>query len=162
MEFDLIKYRKSTLVKIIVTCVMIVIPLILAGIIIPYYINVFSQLEEQIAKINETVERVAQAAALVLVILIESILIVRLVHFCRVETSEDFAQKYYIKTHDERLHHITTKANAVAMKGSLYVLGVCTAIAGCFDAKVFLALLITFFGELIAFIGSYLYYKYKI
>ena len=79
----------------------------------------------------------------------------------RVETSEDYAKKYYIKTHDERLQHIMTEANAVAMKLSLYILGICTSIGGCFDAKVFLALLLTFFGELFIYLGSYLYYKHK-
>lgn len=161
MEFDLIKYRKVTLIKLIMTVVMIIVPIILAGIIIPYYINVFSQLEEQLNKINEQVDRVAQASALVLVFLIEGILACKLVCYIRVETSEEFAKKYFIKTHDERLEHIMTQANAVAMKLSLYILGICTSIGGCFDAKVFLALLLTFFGELFIYLGCYLYYKHK-
>ncbi len=161
MEFDVIKYRKVTLVKMIITIVMIIIPILLAGIIIPYYINVFSQLEEQINRLNETVDRVAQGSALILVFLIEGILIWKLACYARVETSEDYAKKYYIKTHDERLQHIMTEANAVAMKLSLYILGICTSIGGCFDAKVFLALLLTFFGELFIYLGSYLYYKHK-
>lgn len=161
MEFDVIKYRKVTLVKMIITIVMIIIPILLAGIIIPYYINVFSQLEEQINRLNETVDRVAQGAAMILIFLIEGILIYKLACYVRVETSEDYAKKYYIKTHDERLQHIMTEANAVAMKLSLYILGICTSIGGCFDAKVFLALLLTFFGELFIYLGSYLYYKHK-
>ena len=161
MEFDVIKYRKVTLIKMIITIVMIIIPILLAGIIIPYYINVFSQLEEQINRLNETVDRVAQGAAMILIFLIEGILISKLACYARVETSEDYAKKYYIKTHDERLQHIMTEANAVAMKFSLYILGICTSISGCFDAKIFLALLLTFFGELFIYLGSYLYYKHK-
>jgi len=161
MEFDIIKYRKLTVVKIIITTLMIAIPILIAAAIIPYYINVFLQAQDSIPIDTQQAEFAGKYSALLLIIFIEVICVYKLSCFIRVETNEEYARKYYIKTHDEREQYISREANALAMKFSLYVVGVCAAIAGCFDIKVFIALISVFFAEIAIYICSYLYFRYK-
>ncbi len=158
MEFDIIKYRKATIIKIVFVTIMIALPLILASVLIPHYAETFSR-----DKTNPAIDSnfASQVCAFFLLIFIESICAYKLSCFARVVSSEDFAKKYYIKTHDEREQYITREANATAMRLSLYVLGICACISGIYDMKVFIALLTAFVTEVLIYILSYIYYKYK-
>ena len=138
MEFDITKYRKSTIIKIVIVIAMIVIPILLAMVLIPQYANTFNR-----EKTNQNIDAnfASQVCAFILLLFIESICIYKLSCFIRVETNEEFAKKYYIKTHDEREQYIAREANALAMRLNLYILGICAAISGLYDMKVFIALI---------------------
>ena len=158
MEFDITKYRKSTIIKIVIVIAMIVIPILLAMVLIPQYANTFNR-----EKTNQNIDAnfASQVCAFILLLFIESICIYKLSCFIRVETNEEFAKKYYIKTHDEREQYIAREANALAMRLNLYILGICAAISGLYDMKVFMALISTFVVEILIFVFTYIYFKYK-
>jgi hypothetical protein len=158
MEFDITKYRKSTIIKIVIVIAMIVIPILLAMVLIPQYANTFNR-----EKTNQNIDAnfASQVCAFILLLFIESICIYKLSCFIRVETNEEFAKKYYIKTHDEREQYIAREANALAMRLNLYILGICAAISGLYDMKVFIALISTFVVEILIFVFTYIYFKYK-
>ena len=158
MEFDITKYRKSTIIKIVIVIAMIVIPILLAMVLIPQYANTFNR-----EKTNKNIDAnfASQVCAFILLLFIESICIYKLSCFIRVETNEEFAKKYYIKTHDEREQYIAREANALAMRLNLYILGICAAISGLYDMKVFIALISTFVVEILIFVFTYIYFKYK-
>ena len=150
MEFDYTKYKKQTIFKIVCICIAIALPIIAELALIPEYTRTF----------NDDVEA-ARICAGILVVFVEIICVWKLSCYVRIMTSEKWAEKFYIKTHDERLTLIDRKANTLSMLVSLYVIGFSAAIAGCFDSKTFFTLLAVFFGILIIYGLSYLYFSKK-
>ena len=150
MEFDYEKFKKTTSLKLPIITIAIALPIILELGLIPYYIETFNQDENY-----------ARACAGVLVIFVELLLIWKLSCYIRILTSKAWAEKFYIKAHDERLTLIDRKANTFTTLATLYIVGTSAAIAGCFDAKVFFTLLATFFGIILIYGISYLYYSKK-
>lgn len=150
MDFDYEKYKKTTMVKLPLVIVAIVIPIILELALIPHYISTFNN-DEQHARIS----------AGILVIFVEFICVWKLSTYIRILTSRGWAEKFYIKSHDERLTLIDRKANTFTTLAATYSIGISAAIAGCFDAKVFFTLLAVFFGMLIIYGLSYLYFNKK-
>ncbi len=160
MEFDWNKYRKITIKKIVLLIIMMVLPIIIAFSLIPQYVQTFSAVHT-IGGQNLSSTQVGTFCAFALAIFIEIILGYRLSCFIRIETSETYAEKYYIRTHDERNQYIDHMASSATMKLSLYILGVVTAIAGCFDQVVFYTLIAAFFSMILISLGTFLYYKHK-
>lgn len=150
MDFDYIKYKKQTVIKIVLICIAISLPIIAELALIPEYIKTFDN-DEQIARIW----------ACLLVIFVEAICIWKLSCYVRIMTSKTYAEKFFIKHHDERLQLIDRKANTLATLVSLYAIGFSAAIAGCYDSKTFFTLLAVFFGILIIYGLSYLYFSKK-
>ena len=149
MEFDWLKYRKVTVVKIIFTVILTVLPILLVLSLIPLYAKTFGE------------ELHTKVIGVILLIVIETELVFRLSCYIRIETSEKYAERYYIKTHDERIQFIEMHSSALALKLSMYVVGICDVIAGCFDSKTFFTLLLVFVGQVVLYFIAHQYYKYK-
>jgi len=151
VDFDYSKYKKQTVAKIVLICIAIAAPLIAELALIPEYIKTFD---------NDVY--IARILASLLVVFVEIICILKLSCYVRIMTSRSWAEKYYIKNHDERLQLIDKKANTLTTLVSLYIIGFSAAFAGCYDPKVFFTLLAVFFGIVIIYALSYLYYSKKI
>ncbi len=150
MDFDYSKYKKQTVLRIVLICIAIAAPLIAELALIPEYIKTFD---------NDVY--IARILASLLVVFVEIICILKLSCYVRIMTSKNYAEKYYIKNHDERLQLIDKKANTLTTLVSLYIVGFSAAIAGCYDPKVFFTLLAVFFGIILIYVLSYLYYSKK-
>ena len=147
MEFSYSKYKKQTLVKMILVIIAIVLPIIAELALIPYYIQTFDNNENN-----------AKGCAAILVVFVEVICIGKLISYIHIMTSKEYAEKFYIKGHDERLQLIDRKANTFTTLITLYIVGFAAAIAGCFNSTIFFTLLVVFFGIIIIYSLSYLYF----
>ncbi|MCR5787147.1 MAG: hypothetical protein K6G28_05545 [Acholeplasmatales bacterium] len=159
MEFDWNKYRKKIVKRLVVVVIMMILPIIIAASLIPQYQNTFSEVHTINGDIDA--QKVGTYCAFILVVFIEIILGYRLSCYIRIESSEVYAEKYYIRTHDERNQYIEHMSSATTMKVSLYVLGVVAAVAGCFDQVVFYTLIAAFFVMILISIATFMYYKHK-
>ncbi len=149
MEFDYFKYKKITAIKIVFMAIAIAIPILTELILINQYIKTFGD------------QNSAKICAGVLVVFIEVVCVYKLTRYIKIVLSKEFAEKYYVKIHDEREVFLSRKANAFSTKFALYIIGFCAAVAGCCDAKIFYTLMAVFFFLIIAYCVSYLYYKKK-
>mgnify|MGYP004467542089 CR=1 FL=1 len=143
------RFLKVTKAKLIVMCLATLLPIIVITALPPIlseHFKVYADL---------------MALRYVLFVLVEGVIIKKITNYILILKKEEYANKAYVKLHDERLVFVKMKSCALTIKIILYVLSIITVAFGFIDRNIFYTLLIVIFIIVITLVSTLLYYHRK-
>jgi hypothetical protein len=149
MEFNLERYRKNTIVKLIVMTLALSAPIII----------VFTSLFQ---KINDNLNYDINISRWFVVALVELSILFKLYRYIRILSDEKYAKKIYTYLNDERNTFLKQKTQSFTFKLSLYLISIAAIIVAIFNkSEIFYTLLITIAGLALIYLLTYIYYVKK-
>lgn len=150
MEYNYQKKHKHTKIKLVISVLAILLPIIAFVILGSIYDFVHGEQALDL-KILRTI----------VLIVFEAVVLDKIVLYSRILASKDFANNYFIKKHDERNVYIKQRTTSFSLKLALYLMGIGMLISGFIDQRIFYTLLIVILSTLIIYLLTYLYFKKK-
>ncbi len=151
MMYDLEKLRKTTKIKLVFMSISIAIPIIIILIMAPLSRKYFS----------EYVNLPIKVLRYVVLGLGEVFVILKLVYYICILSSEDIAKKVLVRKNDERIIFINQKIGVFSLKMLFYLLIIGIVISGFLNTIVFITLCGVVGALLLTTLFTALYYNKK-
>lgn len=151
MEFNYQRTRKHTIGKLVVMCLAMLLPLVLIGVFGSIY---------NFIKGDQALD--LKIFRYVVCIIFEAIIILKIVLYARIISSEEWARKYFVKKRDERNMYIKQRTSGFTMKFLLFFEAIGMIVSGFISQQVFYCLGGVIVTTLLAYIFTYLYFSKKI